>query len=558
MSARGNVRGSTVAKRAGRTAAERKDQLLAELRQMVSGTQVRSLETVRQELEASRNSFAALYEHAPVGYVTLDKHGHVHDANSAAAELLGLGKNRLRGLRFSMLIGPRDVRNFAAHLARSQRSFHEKVITEVQLQTRNKSSVPVQLVSVPLDQGPQRMFLTALVDLTERQQHEQALARAREFAESIVETVREPLAVLDGDLKIVSVNCAFSHFLKQPAPSARGRSLDDLMNLWWTGNKMRSELERVLASGRPLENFEIEVEPRELGKRILLLNARRLPRKEKSSDFILVALEDITVRKQVEEQLFMLNDELEKRVEARTRDLQKSYEQMETFCYSIAHDLRAPLRALTGFSYLLAEQFPQLGPKGTEYTRRIQQSAERMDCLIQDLLSYGRLNTVALPLEEISLEQIFHEVIAGSAKEIAEKKAKIEKKRPLPAVYGHRIVLQLALANLLSNAMKFVAPGVRPRVRVWPEKEKEGGRVRLWVEDNGIGIAPENVQKIFGVFQRLHNTTRYPGTGIGLALVSKGMERIGGRVGVESTPGKGSRFWLELQKPALKGNAVLP
>lgn len=133
---------------------------------------------------------------------------------------------------------------------------------------------------------------------------------------------------------------------------------------------------------------------------------------------------------------------------------------------------------------------------------------------------------------------------ASAQIESALKESEFIVERPLPAVIGHRPTLTQALTNLLSNAVKFVAPGVRPRARVWAEER--GGRVRLWVEDNGIGIAPEHRDRVFQIFERLHSVATYPGTGLGLAIVRKGLERMGGGAGVESEPGRGSRFWIGL------------
>jgi signal transduction histidine kinase len=242
-----------------------------------------------------------------------------------------------------------------------------------------------------------------------------------------------------------------------------------------------------------------------------------------------------------------MNDQLEQRVAARTDALRRSYEQMESFCYSIAHDLRAPLRSMSGFSELLAGELgADMRPEAKDYANRIQQSAARMDNLINDLLQYGRLNTIDLPVQEVDLEKIFSEVRNQLASEIEKRQAHVVKKGSLPPVFGNRVVLQVALTNLISNAMKFVPPQTRPKVIIRPEFRQD--YLRLWIEDNGIGIAEEDHGKIFGVFQRLHKLENYPGTGIGLALVSKGMERIGGRVGVESAVGRGSKFWMELKK----------
>ena len=123
-----------------------------------------------------------------------------------------------------------------------------------------------------------------------------------------------------------------------------------------------------------------------------------------------------------------------------------------------------------------------------------------------------------------------------------------ESRRPLPHILGHHATLEQVVANLISNALKFVAGGTQPRIQIWGTESRQSAR--LWVADNGIGIDPIHHRRIFGVFERLHNSEAYPGTGIGLAIVAKGVARLGGTAGVESSPGQGSRFWVELPKPA--------
>ena len=233
-------------------------------------------------------------------------------------------------------------------------------------------------------------------------------------------------------------------------------------------------------------------------------------------------------------------EHLEELVEERTAEL-------EAFTYSVSHDLRAPLRAMEGFSQALLEDYAdRLDPVGQDYAQRIAAAAQHMDILIQDLLAYSRLNRIEIKLRLVVLEGVVQEALSLLTTEIQEKGAQVAVERPLPRLVGHRATLVQVVGNLLSNAIKFVAPGVKPQVRVCAEECEEW--VRLWVEDNGIGIAPEHHELIFRIFERLHGVEAYPGTGVGLAIVRKGVERLGGRVGVESEPGRGSRFWVELPR----------
>ena len=526
-----------------------KDQLLCrlELQQTVDAKTIEKLEQNRDEVEALRTGFSVLYDRSPVGYITIDKKGHIFNANSTVLQLLYYQRERLLHLPLAFLVHRDDCKDLLTHLWRCENEKDPNVVTNVRLRTKDGAFIPVQLISVPFTtvRGGHQMFLTAVVDLTENYKHQRALAETKEFAEAIVQTVRHPLAVLDPELRIISVNRAFTDYFNRPSQYIRGRVLEVMLNLWWSGNQLRNELEKVLVRDQPLEGYRVEVNPPDLGRRILLVNARRLCQKEGLPHRLLVSLEDVTELESAREALNKTNEELEQRVNSRTEALRKSYEQMEAFCYSIAHDLRAPLRSMTGFSQLIVDQVgAQLNAEAKDYANRIQHSAERMDELIRDLLSYGRLNTAPLSPSDVDLEKVLQEVLAHHERDIHDKSAKIQKKGDLPVVSGHPAVLHAVLSNLIANALKFVAPGVCPRIEV--SAEKLHGWVRVSVTDNGIGIAPENHEKIFGVFNRLHSMDRYPGTGIGLAIVAKGVERMGGRIGLESEPEKGSRFWFEL------------
>jgi PAS domain S-box-containing protein len=262
---------------------------------------------------------------------------------------------------------------------------------------------------------------------------------------------------------------------------------------------------------------------------------------------------DITARKKIERELQAARAklslhaaELERVVRLRTAELRLSNTQLETFVYSIAHDLRAPLRTMQGFSQILVEEAStRLSPEGRNYAKFIDGAAQQMDRQLTDLLAFSHISLQKIDLVPVALEDAVQGALAGCAREIGESHAQIECRPPWPLVLAHAATLRQVLVNLIGNAVKFVA-AEKPRV-VLRAEERPGGMIRIWIEDNGIGISEEYHGRIFQVFQRLH-TTEYSGTGIGLAIVQKGVERLGGRVGVVSAPGAGSKFWIELAK----------
>ena len=230
----------------------------------------------------------------------------------------------------------------------------------------------------------------------------------------------------------------------------------------------------------------------------------------------------------------------------RTADLRESIAELESFSYSISHDLRAPLRAMQSFALILAEECGgQVSPAGKDYIRRIATSADRMDRLVQDVLSYSRVALTELPLARVDVEKLLRGILE-SYPVFQAPAAQIELEGRFPPVLGAEAFLTQCLSNLLGNAVKFVAPGVVPQVRVWAETGLDGKRVRLLFKDNGLGIETGAHEIIFKMFQRA--STSYEGTGIGLAIVKKSVERMGGTVGLESKLGHGSTFWLELKR----------
>jgi len=272
--------------------------------------------------------------------------------------------------------------------------------------------------------------------------------------------------------------------------------------------------------------------------------ARRIALSHESSQLYEEAQRELALRREAEARLRAFNVELERRVAERTALLEEATREANSFAYTVAHDLRAPLRAITGFCQALKDDYSHaVDEVGQDYLDRVVQGARRMDDLIRDLLDYARLNRAEIRKGIVDLDELMTELLEPMSPELTDRKARVEVATPLGRVVGQAGVLSQALRNLLSNAVKFVAPGVAPLVRI--RAEQNGPRTRILIEDNGIGIASEHQERIFGIFERLNRAEQYPGTGIGLAIVRRAVERLGGSVGVESRIGHGSRFWIE-------------
>ncbi len=230
--------------------------------------------------------------------------------------------------------------------------------------------------------------------------------------------------------------------------------------------------------------------------------------------------------------------------ERRTKELQAAVGELEAFTYSVSHDLRTHLVTLGGFTSILwAEHKDELSPKAREYLQRIQGASRRLDAFVQDLLAYGRVTRAAVTLQTVSLAQVVEAARGVLAVPIAEREGTVVVETKLPDVEADPTLLARVVENLLSNAVKFVPEGRSPQVRI--RARVQDRHVRFEVEDNGVGIAPADTERAFRAFERL-DPARFQGTGVGLTIVQKAVERMGGEVGVVSTPGEGSTFWVLL------------
>jgi signal transduction histidine kinase len=257
---------------------------------------------------------------------------------------------------------------------------------------------------------------------------------------------------------------------------------------------------------------------------------------------------ELTERRRAEEEILRLNVELEERVRVRTAQLEYTNGELEAFCYSVSHDLRAPLRAIDGFSQALVEDFSQQLPEEAKrYLARVRSSTQRMAQLIEDLLNLSRVSRGELLRQEVDVGDLARKVVADLQLRDAERKVEVTVWDEMRANADGRL-LRAALENLIGNAWKFTAKAEHARIEVGALRD--AGLSTFFVRDNGAGFDMAYADKLFGAFQRLHSVNEFQGTGIGLATVQRIVHRHGGRIWADAKPGKGAVFFFTLEAGA--------
>jgi PAS domain S-box-containing protein len=408
-------------------------------------------------------------------------------------------------------------------------------------------------------------------DYLERKHAEEAMRGSEERLSGLINSAMDAVITVNGGQRVVLFNPAAEKMFGVAVGEALGSSLDRFIparfrqahrghieQFGQTGVTTRRMAALGALSGLRADGEEF---PIEASISQIMVGGERL---------FTVILRDVTERQKAEEVLRRSNEELEQLVRQRTAKLQELVGELEHFSYTITHDMRAPLRAMRAFAEMLKEDEQQrLGADQRNFVGRIVAGAERMDALIIDALNYSKAVRSELPLGPVDVERLLRGILDTYPEFQA---AEIAIAGKLPLVMGNEAALTQCFSNLIGNAVKFVQPGAMAKVKIWGEVLAHGhyadrhdadgrhpgrqqpGWVRLWVEDSGIGISKEMLPRVFHMFA--HGSNPQAGTGIGLALARKVVERMGGRIGVETELGRGSRFWVELKMGDVKHAAA--
>jgi len=345
--------------------------------------------------------------------------------------------------------------------------------------------------------------------------------RGLDFAEAIVETVREPLVILDQNLRVIKANKTFYETFQASREETEQRLIYDLGNGQWNIPKLRELLENVLPAHATFRDFEVTHEFEHVGRKVMLLNGSEIFNPSSQARTILLAIEDVTDRKQAEEALRTTNAEL------------------QHFAYALTHDLQEPLRMVVNFTELLGREYAgKLGKEADTFISYSVEGALRIEALLKALLAYWEVaEREQNGFAAVDSGAVLAKALLNLQAAIAQSGAVVTSD-PLPTVLAEEVTLMQIFQNLISNSIKYRG-GKTPRIHV--SAERDAGGWLFAVRDNGVGIDPKYAERVFGMFKRLHGS-EIPGTGIGLALVKKIVERQGGRIWVESEAGKGATF----------------
>lgn len=398
----------------------------------------------------------------------------------------------------------------------------------------------------------QLLLLALIIVMAERQIGRRRSAETREGravlrSRLILQAVREPIGLFDSNLRSLLVNPAFSEMYGVD-PGQHRQELVTMGDGAWNDDILLQRLHDVLSRGRELWDYDMTQHLAEGMTRRVVVNARRLQQEAEEEPSLLLTVSDVTARAMAERQMNELNRQLEGKV-AQVSDVNR---ELEAFSYSVSHDLRAPLRHISGFSQKLRHHLGETADdKSRHYIEVVSSAAQRMAQLIDDLLVFSRLGRGALRLQGVDMQSLVEEARDLAVADAPERRI-VWTVAGLPMVIGDENMLRTVWQNLIGNAVKYTAHRPVARIEI-SARHGSNGDYEFTVSDNGAGFDMQYADKLFGVFQRLHKASEFPGNGIGLANVQRIIARHGGRVWAEAEPEQGAHFHFTLPATDVAG-----
>lgn len=485
-----------------------------------------------------------LLDSAEDGIFVLDQAFHLMEANPSFAKMLG------RTLEETLRLQPWDwdasfptEALWRAHwpeLPKTQQRFETKLLKP------SGATFEVEISGSPaLTQSGEALMLFICTDVTQRKRAEQAIQRSERHLHDVINSLFVYVGVLTPGGIVTEVNEPPLALAGLQAGDVIGKAFPDCY--WWSYSaevqtRLWSAIQRA-AAGEPVRYDERA----RMGEKYIIVDLGLIPLRDEAGNVthIIPSGVDITERKRVEGELRQLTTQLEQRVAARTAELADKHRELESFTYSVAHDLKAPLRGIDGYSRLLLSDYAQtLDEQGQLFIGSIRNATEHMAQLIDDLLAYSRIERRDLQCGELSLVGLVQRLLQERKADIEADHIALSVQLECDTIYGEAEGLSLAIRNLMDNAIKFTGGVAQPRIEI--KAVKQWDQCLFSVSDNGPGFDMRYHDRIFEIFQRLHRAEEFPGTGIGLAIVRKSMQRMGGRAWAESEIGKGATFFLEL------------
>lgn len=504
-----------------------------------------------EALRASEARKTAIMENALDAIVSIDASGKVVEWNPAAEKTFGYSRSLALGRDLGeLIIPPAYIDAFREGLERHRATGRSRLIgkrIEKTALKANGAEFPVELAIIRSTGQVPLVFTAFIHDISARRRAEEALRKSEERFRLLVEGTEEyAIFMLDPHGRVTTWNAGAERIYGYRSSEIVGRRFT---RFFTPEDTARGKPEQKLAVAKAEGRFAQERwNLRKDGSRFWAYGVMTALRDHDGRLYGFSEItHDITRRKQSEDEIRDLNTQLEQRVRERTSELEAAYHEAEAFSYSISHDLRAPLVQVSGFIDLLSSALGEkAGEKVRHYLDTIRDSSVQMGHMIDSLLELSRTGRAEMHRESIDLGEAVRNLVARLRTETTAERCEFEI-GPLPVIQGDPTLIRQALYNLLSNAIKYSRNRDKPRI--WVGSRQAGNETVVHVRDNGVGYDPAYGDKLFGVFQRLHSSTEFEGTGVGLANVRRIVQRHGGRTWAEGAPDQGATFYLSLPLP---------